>query len=129
MSDLKFKLNAETRHGGIILHIPLSFSGPIMVKTRHGSPSFSPRVQSRLSTFYEENHTLKGFIGDFVGSGYASSENEWDGSEIEILSRHGRIKVQFEDEQVFPDELGFFKGLRKLWNGKEPSDGPAQEQQ
>jgi len=90
-----FVLRAQSSNGNIFLHIPPTFQGPIIISYRHGSVTFSDRVDQNLTTFGEADNTRRCFLGDF---------SEWDdacgGDEIIIDLRHGNVKIHYDDDEV-----------------------------
>ncbi|KAJ3563674.1 hypothetical protein NP233_g8788 [Leucocoprinus birnbaumii] len=115
-----FQLIANSANGNIVLRLPRSFQGPIMISLRHGSVKFSDEINQRLTTFGEANGVRHCFVGDF--SSWADSRKDWAGDEVVIEAKHGGVKIHYEDEsagvvvRTRPSLLNRFLGVHILYN-------------
>jgi len=85
-----------TSNGTLTIHLPRSFRGPVIVRTRNGSVRFSDALSADLTTFNEVNQTRRCFVGDF--SDWTDQPEGWIGDEIEVESSNGSIKMQYDAE-------------------------------
>ncbi|KIO21615.1 hypothetical protein M407DRAFT_28823 [Tulasnella calospora MUT 4182] len=110
-SNCSFRLVAQGYHGGVRIYLPRDFVGPITSSTEYGALDLSDAVKQNYTPFSEDKATAKGFIGDWPGSGYGDAIQagaEWTGDEIIAGSKHGRIRVSYNDELNAAGAVGGF---------------------
>jgi len=95
---VSFVLQAQSYNGGIHLHIPRNFHGPIFVTYLHGSVRFSDAISRHLITFGEIDNTRRCFLGDF--SQWKDTREEWTGDELTVNVTHGNVKIHYDDDAI-----------------------------
>jgi hypothetical protein len=95
-----FHLTAVSNHGSVTVYLPRSFQGLLKLSTIHGAIVLSDRLQEHTTTFNEVNSTRNCFVGDFSGwvESEAEGQGEWNGDEVDLSAKHGRLKVSYVDE-------------------------------
>ena len=103
-------LTTITSDAHILLRLPRSFRGPLLLKLRDRKVRFSDEVKAQITTFSEDKGTNKCFLGDFVAEEWGENgEEAWGGDEVIAETRDGNIFVWFDDEVGHEKPKGFFK--------------------
>ncbi|KAJ7214397.1 hypothetical protein GGX14DRAFT_392427 [Mycena pura] len=89
-------LTVSTSNGGVIVHVPRTFRGPLTVHTRCGSVKLSPTLAATTTTLSEVAGTRRCFVGDFAD--WAQAPGEWGGDELNVDTSNGSIKLRFDVE-------------------------------
>ncbi|KAJ7691032.1 hypothetical protein B0H17DRAFT_1179737, partial [Mycena rosella] len=76
------RLNAYSSNGPITIHLPPSFRGPVTIRSPAVRVSEHPAAE--LTTFSEEEHARRYFVGDF-----SAWTEEWAGDTLEVESACG----------------------------------------
>ncbi|EIN08759.1 hypothetical protein PUNSTDRAFT_143487 [Punctularia strigosozonata HHB-11173 SS5] len=97
-----FILMATGHNGGVMIHVPRTFCGPVSAFTKNGSVSWSNTLEPHVTMFSEQSNKRQAFIGDLSASGWAELPETWVGDEIVAETWNGSIKFQFIDEPVLP---------------------------
>ncbi|KAG9044249.1 hypothetical protein FS837_008568 [Tulasnella sp. UAMH 9824] len=95
-------LVAESKDGNVKINI-------------NGGLDLSDAVKQNYTPFSEDRLAAKGFIGDWVSSGYGDvvqAGTEWTGDELVATSKWRRVKVYYSDE-VNATGAGFFSSWFK----------------
>jgi len=101
---LPIRLSTLSDNGSINVQIPRSFSGPIRIRTHHGSIQFSAAVHVHLTQFSEMDGVQRSFLGNFNPSQWEIGV-PWEGDELLIETKNGSVKVFFDDEGDGPTTL------------------------
>ncbi|KII84581.1 hypothetical protein PLICRDRAFT_126803 [Plicaturopsis crispa FD-325 SS-3] len=89
-----FMLTVTSYHGGVQLHLPQSFKGPLSITSNNGGITYSDQVRAR-QRFSEVHRRHFSFVGD--SSGW-TGEEEWEGDAATVQSRNGKVHVSYADE-------------------------------
>ncbi|THU88682.1 hypothetical protein K435DRAFT_866055 [Dendrothele bispora CBS 962.96] len=106
-------INATSKNGSVVVHIPRSFQGLITATTRHGSrPKLSEPLTTQTTTFGNDGCISRYYVGDYDAD---RLENNL-GDELIVESNFGSIKIFYDDEE----ESSYFNDMvqsarRLLW--------------
>ncbi|KAJ6574467.1 hypothetical protein B0H19DRAFT_986091 [Mycena capillaripes] len=109
-------LKAQTAHGGITVHVPRTFRGPVTVRTPHGQLHFAGELSAAVTTFNEVDYTHRCFIGDF--SDWADHPENWVGDELNIETSIGNVKLRYDVESESDDTESRGKGRNSTLLGR-----------
>ncbi|KAJ7729581.1 hypothetical protein B0H16DRAFT_1428180 [Mycena metata] len=110
-------LRVETSNAPVVLRLPRSFCGPLTLRTRYASVSFSDALSANLTTFNELDNTHRCFVGDFAAWG--QQPDAWTGDELSVETTHGSIKLKYDVEVDTGNGKGKGKGgfFSRLFGG------------
>jgi hypothetical protein len=91
-------LFCQSSTGTITVYLPRNFCGPVTLKSDIGNKSISKQVQSNFAIFSQHGGLLRGFIGEYNGTGYGEAGTEWKGDQLFAQSSVGTISVKYLDE-------------------------------
>ncbi|KIM56677.1 hypothetical protein SCLCIDRAFT_131939, partial [Scleroderma citrinum Foug A] len=92
-----FFLNIFTKDGKITVLLPRSFHGPITMTSGDGSCTLSNDMLKTSTHLGVADRTTRYFVGQYALS---SMQNVWEGDEVKVETRDGKIKVRYIDEVV-----------------------------
>ncbi|OAX40556.1 hypothetical protein K503DRAFT_714257 [Rhizopogon vinicolor AM-OR11-026] len=99
-----FLLDIYARDGRVVVLLPRSFRGSLLLTTRQ-SVKLSDDILQRSTTLSTVEHTKRYFVGDVSHFG-----DDWNGDELKVVSRDGRVVIRYVDE-VEPMKNGFFSRI------------------
>ncbi|KAH7925566.1 hypothetical protein BV22DRAFT_1033838 [Leucogyrophana mollusca] len=97
-----FLLDIYARDGRVTVLLPRSFNGPLRLTARHGSVVLSDELQQRSALLSTAERTRRYFVGETFGL----TEQDWQGDELKVEARDGKIRVRYIDE-VETTQRGF----------------------
>jgi hypothetical protein len=89
-------LTAYSAHNSLNVYLPRSYEGLLKTTTNHGHVIFSAQLAEHITTFSEIDSIKHCFVGDF--SEWKDGQEGWNGDEVILGSKHGKIKVWYADE-------------------------------
>lgn len=98
-----FLLDIYARDGRVTVLLPRSFHGLLFLTTRQ-SAKLSDDLLQRSTTLSTVEHTQRYFVGDIS---HRLFDNDWDGDELKVVSRDGRIMIRYKDEAELPRNCFF----------------------
>ncbi|KAG1811829.1 uncharacterized protein BJ212DRAFT_1277475, partial [Suillus subaureus] len=101
-----FLLDIYARDGQVTVLLPRSFHGSLLLTSRQ-SVKLSDNLLQRSITLSTVEHTRRYFVGDIP---HRLFDNNWDGDELKVVSRDGRIIIRYRDEAELP-KTGFFSRI------------------
>ncbi|KAG2151153.1 uncharacterized protein EDB93DRAFT_296409 [Suillus bovinus] len=101
-----FLLDVYSRDGRVTVLLPRSFHGLLLLTTRQ-SAKLSDDLLQQSTILSTVGHTRRYFVGDVS---HRFDGNDWDGDELKVVSRDGRIMIRYKDEAELP-KLGFFSRI------------------
>ncbi|KAH7909242.1 hypothetical protein BJ138DRAFT_1155782 [Hygrophoropsis aurantiaca] len=93
-SSAPFFLDIYARDGRVTVLLPRSFSGPLKLNSRDGPIVLSDGLLQRSALLSNVDRTRIYFVGDVSNM----SEDNWQGDELNVEARDGKIKVRYVDE-------------------------------
>jgi len=87
-----FKVILETWNGGVTIHLPRSFVGPIRHDSSHGKSTFSDEMKSHVRVISDKCS----FLGSWEEANFVDFES-WKGDEVDARTRNGSIKLAYYD--------------------------------
>ncbi|KAJ3745607.1 hypothetical protein DFH05DRAFT_1488698 [Lentinula detonsa] len=100
-----FELNSSSKNGNVIVKIPRSFRGPVTGTTIHGRITMSDDVSAQAMVFSEVHGVKRIFIGDM------STRNEENDDSVILETKHGSVRIYYEDEDSTPPVVKSVKGF------------------
>jgi len=101
-----FLLDIYSRDGRVTVLLPRSFHGSLLLTTRH-STKLSDDLLQQSTMLSTVEHTRRYFVGDVSHRLFG---NDWNGDELKVVSRDGRIMIRYKDEAELP-KIGFFSRI------------------
>ncbi|KAG2054319.1 hypothetical protein BDR06DRAFT_884551 [Suillus hirtellus] len=101
-----FLLDIYSRDGRVTVLLPRSFHGSLLLTTRQ-STKLSDDLLRQSTMLSTVEHTRRYFVGDVS---HRSFGNDWNGDELKVASRDGRIMIRYKDEAELP-KIGFFSRI------------------
>ncbi|KAG1906300.1 uncharacterized protein F5891DRAFT_1004958 [Suillus fuscotomentosus] len=101
-----FLLDIYSRDGRVTVLLPRSFHGSLLLTTRH-STKLSDDLLQQSTMLSTVEHTRRYFVGDVSHRVFG---NDWNGDELKVVSRDGRIIIRYKDEAELP-KIGFFSRI------------------
>ncbi|KAG1871469.1 hypothetical protein F4604DRAFT_1530067, partial [Suillus subluteus] len=101
-----FLLDIYARDGSVTVLLPRSFHGSLLLTTRQ-STKLSDNLLQRSTILSTVERTRRYFVGDFP---HQLFDNNWNGDELRVVSRDGRIVIRYRDEAELP-KTGFFSRI------------------
>lgn len=101
-----FLLDIHSRDGRVTVLLPRSFHGSLLLTTRH-STKLSDDLLQQSTMLSNVEHTRRYFVGDVSHRLFG---NDWNGDELKVVSRDGRIIIRYKDEAELP-KIGFFSRI------------------
>ncbi|KAF9240444.1 hypothetical protein BU15DRAFT_87655 [Melanogaster broomeanus] len=100
-----FLLDVFARDGRVTVLLPQSFRGPLFLKARHGKNELSEGLLRNSTCLGTAEGTTRYFVGDFQ----AATGPRWEGDELKVETRDGKIRVRYVDEiEASSSKGGFF---------------------
>jgi len=100
-TSIPFHLNVTNCHGSITVWLPRTFRGPMTINSKHGAVKFSDDILEHMGLCNEVDHIRRCFIGDV--SLFSDEGGGWKGDEVNIQTKHSKVKVRFVDEVETPN--------------------------
>ncbi|KAG1867217.1 hypothetical protein DFJ58DRAFT_768961 [Suillus subalutaceus] len=100
-----FLLDIYARDGSVTVLLPRSFHGSLLLTTRQ-STKLSDDLLQRSTILSTVERTRRYFVGDFPHQLF----DNWNGDELRVESRDGRIVIRYRDEAELP-KTGFFSRI------------------
>ncbi|KAL4068435.1 hypothetical protein V8B97DRAFT_821901 [Scleroderma yunnanense] len=94
-----FTMNVFTKDGRVTVLLPRSFHGPITMMSGDGSCTLSSDMLKTSIHVGLANRTTRYFVGDYSSS---AQQVPWEGDEVKIETRDGKVRVRYIDEVVQP---------------------------
>ncbi|KAF5355227.1 hypothetical protein D9758_005976 [Tetrapyrgos nigripes] len=95
-SDPPIVINATSRNGSVVAHIPRSFHGLITATTRHGArPKLSESVMTQTTTFGNDGDVSRYYVGEYD----AEHLEKNIGDELVVESRLGGVRIFYDEEE------------------------------
>ncbi|KAH7909844.1 hypothetical protein BJ138DRAFT_181534 [Hygrophoropsis aurantiaca] len=103
-----FSLDILARDGRVTVLLPRSFHGPLLLTCRSGnSVILSESIQEKCTPLSTVQRTRRFFVGDTA----VASGDDWDGDELKIEARDGKIRVRYLDEIDTAAKSGFLSRM------------------
>jgi hypothetical protein len=99
-------LDIYARDGRVVVLLPRSFHGSLLLTARQ-TVKLSDDLLRRCTTLSTVEHTRRYFVGDFSHQIFG---DDWNGDELKVVSRDGRITIRYVDEAE-PMKNGFFSRI------------------
>ncbi|KAG1722771.1 hypothetical protein EDB19DRAFT_1916498 [Suillus lakei] len=101
-----FLLDIYARDGRVTVLLPRSFRGSLLLTTRQCAKLSDDLLQQSTILSTVEN-TRRYFVGDISHWLFG---DDWNGDELKVVSRDGRIIIRYKDEAELPTS-GFFSRI------------------
>jgi len=102
-----FALTATAPHGSVKLDLPRTFTGLLVLGTRHGSVKLSEALLQHATQLSQLGDARRYFVGDFGLLG----DQQWEGDQVEVEAVHGSVRLRYVDEGEEQGQKGLFSRL------------------
>ncbi|KZT24027.1 hypothetical protein NEOLEDRAFT_1135533 [Neolentinus lepideus HHB14362 ss-1] len=93
-----FKLACHSDMGSVEVHVPRSYSGPLVASTNMGSITFSRELTPHVTVFSDVSGKRHCYVGTEEDSGWRGDIEKWEGNDVNLSSNMGSIRVSYVDE-------------------------------
>ena len=91
----------------MVVLLPRSFHGSLLLTARQ-TVKLSDDLLRRSTTLSTVEHTRRYFVGDFSHQIFG---DDWNGDELKVVSRDGRITIRYVDEEGGTGGRGLAEGF------------------